>query len=215
MNALSQLSLFANRGKAPRPIRITPRRGLDPVFFAVMIGADRRPELQAIVTEQQRRYGVSASLLPAETLHISLVGVGFYQQLTGDDLAVAVETGDSIGFTPFDIAFTRLMSFARRSGPPPLVLSPGSDTPLVDLSRLLRWGMLERGFEPRSAPTEAFHLTLLYDAVGVPETPLERPPTLRIDGFALVRSVYGQGPYEIIGEWPRERADMMASHASG
>lgn len=205
MNALSQLSLFASRGKVPSPVRIAPRRGLDPVFFAILIGADRRPALQAIVAAQQRRHGISAPLLPGSTLHISLVGVGFYQDLSGDDLAVAVETGNSIGFAPFDIAFTRLMSLSRRSGPPPLVLTPGSDTPLVDLSRLLRWGMLERGFEPRSTPTNMFHLTLLYDAVGVPETALERPPVLRIDGFALVRSFYGQGRYEIIGAWPRER----------
>jgi hypothetical protein len=63
--------------------------------------------------------------------------------------------------------------------------------------------MLERGFEPQSDPSEAFHLTLCYDRVSAPETVLERPPTLRVEGFALVRSFYGQGRYEIIGEWPR------------
>lgn len=202
MNDLPQMSLFAS-AKPLKSIKVPPRQGRDPVFFAVLVGAEARPALQAIVDEQRRLHGISAALLPATTLHISLVGVGFYQELSGPDLAAAMATGDSIGFTPFDIALTRLASFKRRVGAPPLVLRPGSDTPLVDLSRLLRWGMLERGFEPRSDPSEAFHLTLCYDRVSAPETVLERPPTLRVEGFALVRSFYGQGRYEIIGEWPR------------
>lgn len=202
MNDLPQMSLFAS-AKPLKSIKVPPRQGRDPVFFAVLVGAEARPALQAIVEEQRRLHGISAALLPATTLHISLVGVGFYQELSGPDLAAAMATGDSIGFTPFDIALTRLGSFKRRVGGPPLVLWPGSDTPLVDLSRLLRWGMLERGFEPRSDPSEAFHLTLCYDRVSAPETVLERPPTLRVEGFALVRSFYGQGRYEIIGEWPR------------
>ena len=205
MNDLPQMSLFASP-KPLKSIKVPPRQGRDPVFFAVLVGAGVRPALQNIVDEQRRLHGISAALLPATTLHISLVGVGFYQELSGPDLAAAMATGDSIGLTPFDITLTRLGSFKRRVGAPPLVLRPGSDTPLVDLSRLLRWGMLERGFEPRSDPSEAFHLTLCYDRISAPETVLERPPTLRVDGFALVRSFYGQGRYEIIGEWPRERA---------
>ena len=202
MNDLPQMSLFAS-AKPLKSIKVPPRQGRDPVFFAVLVGAGARPALENIIDEQRRQHGLTAALLPATTLHISLVGVGFYQELSGPDLATAIATGDSIGFTPFDIALTRLASFKRRIGAPPLVLRPGSDTPLVDLSRLLRWGMLERGFEPRSDPSEAFHLTLCYDRISAPETVLERPPTLRVEGFALVRSFYGQGRYEIIGEWPR------------
>lgn len=202
MTDLPQLSLFAN-AKPLKSIRVPPRQGRDPVFFAVLVGGEVRPALQAIVDEQRQRHGISAALLPTTTLHISLVGVGFYQELSGNDLAVAMATGDAIGFRPFDIALTRLASFRRKVGAPPLALTPGSDTPLVELSRLLRWGMLERGFEVRSNPSEAFYLTLLYDRVSAPEVVLERPPTLRVEGFALVRNFYGQGRYEIIGEWPR------------
>lgn len=203
MNDLPQLSLFASETRPLKSIRVPPRQGRDPVFFAVLVGGTLRPALQAIVSEQQRLHGISAALLPATTLHISLCGVGFYQELSGSDLATAMATGNSIGMTPFDITLNRLTSFKRRVGAPPLVLTPGSDTPLVELARLLRWGMLERGFEPRSDPSEAFHLTLLYDRISAPETVLERPPTLRVEGFALVRSFYGQGRYEIIGDWPR------------
>ena len=210
MTDLPQLSMFASETRPFKSIKVPPRQGRDPVFFAVLVGGRLRPALQAIVTDQQRLHGISAGLLPATTLHISLVGVGFYQELSGPDLATAMATGDSIGFTPFDIALTRLMSVKRRVGAPPMALTPGSDTPLVDLSRLLRWGMLERGFEPRSDPSEAFHLTLLYDRVSAPETVLEHPPTLRVEGFALVRSFYGQGRYEIIGEWPRADRDTAA-----
>lgn len=203
MTDLPQLPMFAGETRPLKSIKVPPRQVRDPVFFAVLVGAGMRPVLQTIVDEQQRLHGISAALLPATTLHISMVGVGFYQELSGRDLATAMATGDSIGFAPFDIALTTLTSFKRRVGAPPLVLRPGSDTPLVDLSRLLRWGMLERGFEPRSDPSEAFHLTLCYDRVSAPETVLERPPTLRVEGFALVRSFYGQGRYEVIGEWPR------------
>ncbi len=203
MTDLPQLSMFAEDTRPLKSIRVPPRQGRDPVFFAVLVGGAIRPVLQQIVDEQRRLNGITAALLPATTLHISLVGVGFYQELSGSDLAVAMAAGDAIGFQPFDVAFTRLASFRRKVGSPPLVLRPGSDTPLVELARLLRWGMLERGFEVRSAPSEAFHLTLCYDRVNAPELMLERPPTLRVDGFALVRSFYGQGRYEVIGEWPR------------
>jgi RNA 2',3'-cyclic 3'-phosphodiesterase len=202
MNQLPQMSLFASANPL-KSIKVPPRQGRDPVFFAVLVGAEARPALESIVDEQRRLHGVSAALLPATTLHISLVGVGFYQELSGSDLAAAMATGDSIGLTPFDITLARLGSFKRRVGAPPLVLRPASETPLVDLSRLLRWGMLERGFEPRSDPSEAFHLTLCYDRANVPEVVLQRPLTLRVEEFALVRSFHGQGRYEIIGEWPR------------
>ena len=190
MTDLPQLSRFAEDTRPLKSIRVPPRQGRDPVFFAVLIGGGIRPALQELVDEQRRLHGITAQLLPATTLHISLVGVGFYQELSGSDLALAMATGDAI-------------SFRRKVGSPPLVLRPGSDTPLVELARLLRWGMLERGFEVRSAPSEAFHLTLCYDRVNAPEVTLERPPTLRVEGFALVRSFYGQGRYEVIGEWPR------------
>jgi 2'-5' RNA ligase len=202
MTDATQLSLFGRPRKPAGPIRIAPRSGLDPVFFAVLVGAGIRPQLETIVATQ-RRNGVTAPLLPAETLHISLVGVGFYQHRTGHELGVAVATGDAIGFSPFEISLSTLSSHPRLSGKLPLVLTPGSATPLVDLARLLRWGMLERGFEPRSRPSDAFHLTLLYDAIPVDPTRLDRPLRVGIDGFALVRSVRGEGRYEVIGEWPR------------
>ncbi len=203
MTDLTQVSMFAEDTRPLKSIRVPPRQGRDPVFFAVLVGNEIRPALQTIVDEQRHLHGISAALLPSTTLHISLVGVGFYQELSGSDLAVAMATGDAIGFQPFEISLTRLASFRRKVGSPPMVLHPGSDTPLVELARLLRWGMLERGFEVRAAANEAFHLTLCYDRIAAPEVVLERPPTLRVEGFALVRSFYGQGRYEVIGEWPR------------
>lgn len=201
--SLDQLPLFAPPQPAPRVQRLPPGPGRDPTFFAILVGDRLDAELTALAGAERQRRGIAAPLLGPSTRHISVTGVGYHQELTPEELDLASAAAAAVAFTPFELAFSRLMSFKPRpSGPSPLVLLPEDAAPLAELERQLRWGMLERGFEPRSIPVTQFHLTLLYDRVQVPKTRLPQPLRLAVEGFALVRSHFGQSRYELLGQWP-------------
>lgn len=202
--SLDQLPLFAPPAPVAKAVRLPPGPGRDPTFFAILVDAALDDEIRLLVATERRRRGLGGELLAASTRHLSVTGVGYHQELTDADLQLAMVAGDAAAFVRFDLALSRLMSFKPRPhGPAPLVLIPDDAAPLAELERQLRWGMLERGFEPRSLPMTQFHLTLLYDRIQVPKTRLPKPLPLRVEGFALVRSHFGQGRYEILRRWPQ------------
>lgn len=201
--SVDQLPLFAPPAPVAKVARLPPGPGRDPTFFAILVGDRLDAELAALAGDERQRRGIAAPLLGPATRHISVTGVGYHQELTDDELELASGAADAVAFMPFELRLARLMSFKPRpGGPSPLVLLPEDAAPLAELERQLRWGMLERGFEPRSLPMTQFHLTLLYDRVQVPKTRLPRPLPLQVEGFALVRSHFGQSRYEVLGRWP-------------
>jgi len=202
MAANAQLPLFPPAPPPELMRRLPPGPGRDPVFFAVLVGAVLDREIEALIEPERQRRKLSSPLLGSSTRHVSVAGVGYHQQLAIEDLGVAWAAADGVAFAPFDIALSHLMTFKPRPRGAPLVLVPDDSAPLAELERQLRWGMLERGFEPRSMPVTRFHMTLLYDQVQVPSTRLAKPLILRIDGFAPVRSHFGQGRYDVLGTWP-------------
>lgn len=183
--------------ESPAPARPGPDR--HPVFFAILPPPSLQPELRRAV-DSCRRWHVSAKLGTPETRHISLVALGFAQQLTDEDRRAAEAAAASLRVPRFALRFDRAASFRAKPGNKrPLVLLPADPGPLEALTTALREAMLQQGFVPQRPPAR-FHLTLCYDRTDIRTRPID-PVDFEVDRFALVRSVYGETRYEHWGEW--------------
>lgn len=179
-----------------------PSLGPDPVFFAVLTGGKATGEIVAAGLAAKEHHHLTASIRPTGTLHISVLGAGIADDLTDEDLALLKQAGDAVTMPRFEVSFTEAMSFRRKAGPKPLVLpcDEGADE-MAGLAEALWTQMRERGFTLKSRLTAVYHLTLAYDPVEVPRTPLQQPIRMPVREFALVRSRRGEGRYETIHKW--------------
>jgi len=181
------------------PVQARPGPDLHPVFFAILPPATLEPEFRRAV-ETSRRWGVGASLGPAETRHLSLVALGFAQQLTAEHRLAAERAAAALRGSAFALRFDRLASFRAKPGNKrPLVLLPSDTAPLEALTTALRDAMIAQGFVPQRPP-QRFQLTLCYDRADIRTRAID-PVEFTVDRFALVRSIYGETRYEHWGEW--------------
>jgi 2'-5' RNA ligase len=179
-----------------------PVLGPDPVFFAVLTGGKVTGEIVAAGLAQKEQYQLSAPLRSTDNLHISVLGAGKADDLSDEEIGLLLEAGDAVSMPRFEVSFSEAVSFRRKAGPNPLVLpcDEGADA-MAGLAEALWAQMRERGFTLRSKLTAVYHLTLAYDPVLVPRTPLAPPIRMPVREFALVRNFRGEGRYETIKKW--------------
>jgi 2'-5' RNA ligase len=199
---MQQLLLFGEmEGRPPLP---PPAEERDIVFYALLLGAQLWAPVSRLVTAQRAAHGITGRMRPTDTFHISVLGLGFADELEDEDLELAAAVAADVAIEPFEVMFPELVSWSakKKDGEPcPLVLT--CDTGRTDILRLsakLTAGLIARGFRPRSFTPEQPHLTLLYDSVHVPPTPLNPPVIARVEGFSLVYSHRGEGRYTVL--WP-------------
>jgi 2'-5' RNA ligase len=99
----------------------------------------------------------------------------------------------------FDVSFDRSASFRGQQGNRPFVLlgNEGSSQ-LTELRLSLDAAMLRNGLrQPRNAGYTP-HITLLYDAQGIEELPIE-PISWTVSEFVLVHSMHG---HLHLARWP-------------
>jgi 2'-5' RNA ligase len=194
-----QLSLFADAEM--RPPLPGPPLERDMIFYALLLGPQLWLPASRLMAAQRDLHGLTGKLRTTDTFHISVLGFGFADEVTADDIAFAAAIGDEVAFAPFELSFTQMLSFdghRKPTTPCAIVLTPADSSDIIGLGDRLVAAMLARGVRPRSFKPEAPHLTLLYDTVRVPPAPLAAPIPVSVDGFALVYSHRGQGRYTIL-----------------
>jgi 2'-5' RNA ligase len=174
-----------------------PPRDSDKVYFALKPDAEDLPALRALAEQLSLAYPLTGRPDFA-TLHISVLGLGHAADLLAQHYAVASEVGRTVRLPPFQIVFTRLMSFGagRRQMPLALIADDDSAQDVNDLALMLRGELLARGFPPGGRVGGQAHMTLLHDGVRVPEIILDTPIVLRPAGIALIRNHHGEGRHE-------------------
>lgn len=173
-----------------------PMVGRDRLYFAIQPNLNVLDSIAGVTASLVKRHGLRGRPRPLDTLHISVLGVGFAEEISPEQMAVAAEAARTVAFRPFSLTLTEALSFKRRDGNA-LVLRCGEGSDAVnDLAHALFERMLAGGFEPRGTSDGQPHLTLLYDPVLVPPTPLAWPIHLDVTGFSLVRNHWGFGRYD-------------------
>ena len=199
---MEQLLLFGEAGdRPPLPPRAFER---DVLFYALLLGPRLWRPASRLVTAQRDRYGLTGKMRPSDTFHISVLGFGFADELREEDIVLARSIAGAVLFQPFELEFPELLSFSGKheaDAAVPLVLRSGAGTDRIhDLAARLTISMIAHGMRPRSFKPDLPHLTLLYDAIRVPPTPLDPPIAAEITGFSLVQSHRGKSKYSVL--WP-------------
>lgn len=168
----------------------TPRSH-DKVYFALKPDAESLPEQLSLAFPLTGRPSFG-------TLHLSVLGLGYAADLLPRHYGIAAEVGRAVRFPPFQVVFTRLMSFGigRRQMPLALIADDDSAQDVDDLALMLRGELISRGFPPGGRIGGRAHVTLLYDRVRVPEVTLETPIVMHAEGVALIRNHHGEGRHD-------------------
>ena len=195
-----QLVLF-NDAEGRPPVQL-PALERDVVFYALLLGPQLFAPASRLVTGLRAQHGLTGRMKSSDTFHISVMGFRFVDTLRDGDLELAVRIGETVPFTPFDLAFSELVSWGSKrktAAPSPLVLTCGeSGEPIVALAERIGAAIVAHGTRPAGFVPKLPHLTLLYDTIRVPPAPLEPPIIATVSSFALVRSHRGQSRYSVL-----------------
>jgi 2'-5' RNA ligase len=146
-----------------------------------------------------REFGVRAAVTDARRLHVSVLGLGIVHELLPEETAIAAAVASGFVFAPFEVRFTRVMSYRRKDERWPIVLLPDpADLQVPALASRLAEAAFANGVDPRGDLGGEPHMTLMYDAARVPLTDLPEPITARIESVALVHSHWGKGRRTIL-----------------
>jgi|PlaIllAssembly_1097288.scaffolds.fasta_scaffold534501_2 RNA 2',3'-cyclic 3'-phosphodiesterase len=166
------------------------------LFFALWPDEAARGALAAMSKDLARR--CAGRPVPGANLHLTLAFLGEVDANAIPALRHAAQPGATAAF---ELALDQLGAFARAG-----VAWAGCRQPQPELLAL-QAGIVQRLREAGFAPDErafAAHLTLARRI----REPLAPEPMeavrWRVDSFALVESVRGEGAYRTLAEWPLE-----------
>lgn len=177
----------------------SPIPSMDTLFFAIRPPEFLAREIARLAARSKELFGLKGAPIPAERLHVTLAYVGLHgAELT----AVAEKAAAGLAARPVEVAFDRMASFKGKPGNHPLVLQGGPAlTGLRFLQRQLALELKRVGLAAAAKATFTPHLTLLYDRILVPDTPVD-PVAWTVRELALVQSVVGQGRHIDLRTWP-------------
>ncbi|RYE11409.1 MAG: hypothetical protein EOP22_00700 [Hyphomicrobiales bacterium] len=206
---MEQLALFGDAvGRPPLPPPLLER---DVLFYALLLGPQLWHPASRLVTGLRDKHGLTGRMRPTDTFHISVLGFGFADEIAPQDVELAISIAERTRFAPFELAFDRIESLARRrrkADAVPLLLAAGAGSQeITALAARLTNSMIGHGMRPRRLKPSPPNLALLDDVVRVPPTLLD--PSLRIEvaGFSLIRAHAGAGRYTVLWSPDAPRPD--------
>jgi 2'-5' RNA ligase len=185
-----------------------PQKATDRLFFAVLPEKPAATRIEQLTQALRHEHDLHGSVVHAEQLHITLVGLGEYVELSPDLLAAAAGAASQIAQTAFRVRFDYVQTFRNKSRMTekyPVVLC--GDEGVIGLDTLyqgLRGKLRSLGFKGIPASTTP-HVTLLYEPEPVPGQ-VVAAVEWTVREFVLLRRHIGQHlPYSIVGKWPLQK----------
>ena len=177
------------------------RLGQHVVYFALRPPAAVAEQVRTIIAPRLRREGLTGRLVPADRLHVSLIGLGCFPRVPSQVVEMACRVAEAIAGRPFRLAFNRLASWGRGDGQRAVVLS--GDDGVIGVETLhdaLHAALAARGMV-RGRPRPFWpHMTVLHDRRELPET-FVGPVNWLVEDFVLIDSLHGEGRHELVGRW--------------
>jgi 2'-5' RNA ligase len=158
------------------------------VFLAVVPDVGTAARMHRLAGVLKRAHRFDAKLIAPDRLHVSLFFLG---GLPEPSIHAACEAATEARTEPFEVSFDRTASFRSKSANRPFVLI-GEDGlgRLQSFRRMLGAALARRGLRRVANTSFTPHVTLLYDARGVEEHPIE-PICWTVTEFVLIHSSKG------------------------
>jgi len=172
------------------------------LYFLVFPDAPAAARIETLTHHCRSEYGLYGKPRPRSILHVSLLNLGLYDDLSSPKFASleASDAAEQVRATPFTVAFNYVQSFSHPDGRYPLVLR-GDDgiVGLEELYQCLGTSMRMVGFKTR--PHFTPHVTLIYSRRRISERSIE-PISWTVREFSLVLSLRGKTKYIVLDRWP-------------
>ena len=166
------------------------------LFLAAVPDAGTAERIHHLAGLLKRAHRFDGKLIAPGRLHISLFALGGLsegQHCAAWEAAMDVRTG------PFEVSFDRTASFRARPDNRPFVLVGEKGLRhLQSFRQMLAAALTRRGLRRLANTNFTPHVTLLYDARGADEYPVE-PIGWTVKEFVLIRSLNG---HEHLVRWP-------------
>lgn len=175
----------------------------DRLFFAVFPDETARNAIARLGEDVGKRHGLRGKPLEPERLHITLHHLGDYAGLPAALVEGATRAAERVvSAAPFDVAFDRVASFAKRADKKPYVLlGGGHDSPLQQFRKQLGDALFQAGLGKHVTRDFTPHVTLRYERVLLPEQAVA-PVKWTVREFVLVHSLLGQTKHLHLHRWP-------------
>ena len=166
------------------------------LFLAAVPDAGTAERIHQLAGILKRAHHFEGKLIAPERLHISLFFLG---GLSERHIRAACEAAAELRTEPFEVSFDRTASFRGRSGNRPFVLiGENGLRRLESFRRMLGAALTRRGLRRAANTTFTPHVTLLYDARGADEYPIQ-PIFWTVTEFVLIQSMKG---HNYLARWP-------------
>lgn len=174
------------------------------LYLALQPSPEAAQQAAEVVARLRDEHRLAGRAVAANRLHVSLNHLGVFKRPPDPVIEKAVDVLRDLSGPPFTVAFNRVASWGRGGGERPVVLWGdegviGVEALYSDLNRQLA----RHGMAPRREPPFEPHMTLLYDRTHIAETFVE-PLSWRVDAFALIHAVHGEGRFEVVEQFPLE-----------
>lgn len=171
------------------------------VFFAVLPDATIAARTVGIACDVCRRLVLTATPIPPERLHVSLLSVGgFSGSCPPAVIDAAMRAAGTVSIAPFKVEFDRVASFSGGHGKRALVLTGGDGLDgLVTLRKAVSHAMTKAGLRLRPQSGSSPHLTMMYEDRTC-DFPIE-PIGWTVSRFVLIDSLVGQSRHMHLGHW--------------
>lgn len=181
----------------------TPTDGL---FFAVFPDTNTATSISRLAQQLCGEMRSKSKPLAAGRLHVTLHHLGnFAGGLPPARVEAAMRAATSIRMEPFSVEFDRVVSFALKPRPGPLVLGGGEGVAgLHALHDALGEALQSAGFGDRMVPPGAPftpHVTLAYGMPWTAARPVESV-CWNVREFALMHSLLGRTRHIALARWP-------------
>jgi RNA 2',3'-cyclic 3'-phosphodiesterase len=168
------------------------------LFLAVIPDAATAARIHKLAGVLKRAHQFKGKLIEPARLHVSLFFLG---GLPEQDIRAACVAAAEVRTEPFEVSFDRTASFRGKRGSRPFVLLGDKGLQrLTSFRQMLGGAMLRTGLRRVANTNFTPHVTLLYDARGVEEYPIE-PISWTVNEFVLIRSLRG---HDCQARWPLE-----------
>lgn len=172
------------------------------LFFAALPDTTMNAGAGETVRELRQRFGLTATPIPQERRHVSLLSLGgFSGSCPPAIIDAALRAGGAVSMAPFLAELDRVASFSGSHGKRALVLTGDGDgvAGFMRLQEALMHALMEAGLRlPRQSGSTP-HLTVMYESR---TCDFAIPPIIwTVSRFALVESLVGQSRHVRLGQW--------------
>ena len=170
------------------------------VFFAALPDATMGVSAGGIARDMRRRLALTATPIPPERLHVTLLSVGgFSGSCPPAVIDTAMRAAGTISIAPFRAEFDRIASFSGSHGQRALVLTGDGVAGFMRLQEALRHALMKAGLKLPRQSNSSPHLTMMYEN-RISDFAIE-PIGWTVSRFVLIDSLIGQSRHVHLGQW--------------